>query len=332
MEREQEELQFLGIGGIFVEAQKMILAWRRIFAKIAVSLIVPLSVIFLLHVEISDRMFAKIDRNEQALEEAPEGSLREERLIDRLASEWASYAAFKAVYLVVVLVLSLLSTSAVVYTVACVYTAKEMTFRKVLTVVPKVWRRLVVTFLWSFAVLFAYNAVALLVLVPTLLLVGTGAGGVAFLLVFVPAYLAGLVYVSVIWHLASVISVLEERYGLAAMEKSKELVKGKAIVACAIFLVFHVGFVGIEVLFRKMVARGRGHGDAARAGFGLVLLLLMSLLVLEALVVQTVVYFVCKSFHHESIDKSSLADHLEVFLGEYIPLKASDIQLEHFRL
>ena len=30
------------------------------------------------------------------------------------------------------------------------------------------------------------------------------------------------------------------------------------------------------------------------------------------------------------VPQSSLADHLEVYLGEYVPLKSKDVQLEHF--
>lgn len=49
---------------------------------------------------------------------------------------------------------------------------------------------------------------------------------------------------------------------------------------------------------------------------------------LIALVVQTVIYLVCKSYHHENIDKSILADHLEVYLGEYVPLNGKAVQME----
>jgi hypothetical protein len=67
-----------------------------------------------------------------------------------------------------------------------------------------------------------------------------------------------------------------------------------------------------------------------RIGMGLLCLLLLFKVILFGLVIQTVLYFVCKSYHHENIDKSSLSDHLEVYLGEYIPLKSKDVQMEQF--
>ncbi|WVZ14091.1 hypothetical protein V8G54_011657 [Vigna mungo] len=56
------------------------------------------------------------------------------------------------------------------------------------------------------------------------------------------------------------------------------------------------------------------------------------LLYLFQLVIQTVLYFVCKSYHHQNIDKSSLSDHLEVYHGEYEPLKAKDVQMEEIHV
>jgi hypothetical protein len=44
------------------------------------------------------------------------------------------------------------------------------------------------------------------------------------------------------------------------------------------------------------------------------------------------VYLVCKSYHHESIHKSNISDHLEVYLGDYVPLKAIDVQMEQFEV
>jgi hypothetical protein len=37
--------------------------------------------------------------------------------------------------------------------------------------------------------------------------------------------------------------------------------------------------------------------------------------------VQSVLYFVCKSHHNESIDRYALSEHLDGYLGEYMPLK-----------
>ncbi|KAK2661850.1 hypothetical protein Ddye_000424, partial [Dipteronia dyeriana] len=53
----------------------------------------------------------------------------------------------------------LLSTAAIVYTMACLYTAKQTTYKKVMSVVPRVWRkRLLVTYRYSVPIVLIYTS------------------------------------------------------------------------------------------------------------------------------------------------------------------------------
>ncbi|XP_068648681.1 uncharacterized protein [Aristolochia californica] len=329
MDREPEELQFVGFFGICNEAYKIVLSCRRIFSQITLSLILPLSFIFLAHIQISDLIFTKIAINEEALETTRMGSPSQDKILDRLSSEWTAFLLFKAAYLLCVLVFALLSTSAIVYTIACIYTAKDLTYSKVVSVVPKVWKRLMVTFLWNFIILLGYNTLAAIVIILTLLLAGTGPAGTLLLVFIGIGYLVGLVYISVVWHLASVVSVLEDVYGIQAMQKSKALIKGKLGISCSIFLLLNLGLMAVNLMFARFVVHGRSVGVLPRIALGIVFVFALSLLILIGLVMQTIIYFVCKSYHHENVDKSCLADHLEVYLGEYVPLKDRSVQLEH---
>uniref|UniRef100_A0A5B7CCM6 Uncharacterized protein n=1 Tax=Davidia involucrata TaxID=16924 RepID=A0A5B7CCM6_DAVIN len=336
MDREQEETQFLGLFGIYVESYKIIFSWRKIFSQITLALILPLSFIFLAHIEVSEQLFSRILHNEFELDETRAGTKRYNKLSDILSTEWTYFWLFKFAYFTFLLIFSLLSTSAVVYTVACIYTAREVTFRKVMSVVPKVWKRLMVTFLCTFLAFFAYNVVAALVIVLWALTVGdTQIGAVVFFIILI-LYAVGFVYMTIVWQLASVVSVLEDSRGMKAMTKSKELIKGKMWIAIIIFFKLNLSLVVIQILFGRFVVHVHGGSSLGlfhRVGFGLLCLLLLFKLFLFGLVIQTVLYFVCKSYHHENIDKSTLSDHLEVYLlGEYVPLKTKDVQLEQFQV
>ncbi|XP_042499889.1 uncharacterized protein LOC122078094 [Macadamia integrifolia] len=333
MDREPEELQFLGLFGIYKESFKIILSWRKIFNKITLALILPLTFIFLAHIQISELIMSKLMQNEEALNFTRPNTPTSQRLSDRISSEWVAYWLFKAAYLVVLLIFSLLSTSAVVYSIASIYTAKDLTFKKIMTVVPKVWKRLMVTFLWSFVIVFLYNIVAVVCFVISIIAVNPGTtAGTVLLTVLAILYFCGVVYISIVWHLASVISVLEDFKGINAMTKSKALIKGKMKVAFVIFVMLIIAFILIQFGFEKMVVHGERFGMWSRVFSGIVCFLLLMQLFLFGLVVQTVFYFVCKSYHHESIDKSLLADHLEVYAGEYVPLRGKDIQLEQYEV
>lgn len=328
MDKEQEEIQFLGFFGIFKESFNIVPTWRKIFCQITLAMIIPLSFIYLAHIQISHFLFGKILQYEFVLERIPQGTPTYDKLSDMLSSEWIAFLTFKIGYFIFFLILALLSTSAVVYTIACIFTAKEISFKKVMSVVPKVWKRLIVTFVWNFIILFAYNIAVLLIFVIFIVLIPPGIISAILLILLLIAYFVGFVYISVIWHLASVISVLEESFGLNAMIKSQDLIKGKMGISMVIFIILNLCFIGIQFAFERIVVLG--HGFVLRIGYGLLCLSLLSLLILVGLIIQTIIYFICKSYHHENIDKSSLADHLEVYLGEYVPLKERDVQLEQF--
>ncbi|PRQ24914.1 hypothetical protein RchiOBHm_Chr6g0277711 [Rosa chinensis] len=334
MDREQDELQFLSLFGIYRESYKIVYKWRKIFSQITLTLILPLSFIFLADMEVSNILFFRIIHSESALDKTIPDTARYKRINDVLTKERATFWLFKAAYFTSMLIFSLLSTSAVVYTIACVYTAREITFRKIMSVVPRVWKRVMITFLCTVLAFLLYNIVAVVVGIVCLALLysNSGDGGLAFFITFIfllILYAIGFVYMTIIWQLASVVSVLEETKGIKAMIKSKKLLRGNMWVASIIFFKIVALAYVIQFSFQALVVDGWVFGIMGRIGFGVLLLLLLLKLILFLLVIQTVLYFVCKSYHHENIDKSALSYHLEViYLGDYVPLKSKDVQLE----
>lgn len=103
-------------------------------------------------------------------------------------------------------------------------------------------------------------------------------------------------------------------------------------MAVALSFITSLCLLGIQVLFENLVVIGFVGGLPVRIGVGILCFLLLVKVILFGLVIQTVFYFVCKSYHHENIDKSSLSDHLEYYFGEYVPLKEQDVQLGEFHI
>lgn len=335
METEQQEMQFLGLIGIYVEAYKLIFRCRKIFSQITLALILPLSFIFLAEEKVSEILSWRLMLSEVSLENTEPGTPKYNQLADLVSSQWVTYVLIKAVYLAFILIFSLLSTSAVVYTVASVYTSREVSFKRVMSIVPKVWKRLMVTFLFT---LFAFCAYSMYLPLAGYLLSKSGtesyAVGLAIVLIILISYGIGFVYMTIIWLLASVVSVLEDSCGVKALIKSMNLIKGKMLVTAVIFFKLNISFVIVNMLCSRYVF-SPWREDAQilkRIGYGVLYSLLLFKLILFALVVQTVIYFVCKSYHHENIDKSALSDHLEVYLGDYVPLMAKDVQLNEYHV
>lgn len=184
-----------------------------------------------------------------------------------------------------------------------------------------------VTFLWNFVIVLIYNMAFGVLIVLWSAIFGFGGIGVLVISGLSVSYVVGFVYISVVWHLASVVSVLEDVYGIQAMLKGKELIKGKMVLSCGVFFTFTVLFLGGQLVFQTLVVLGSSKYYGLRIVLGILCFLLLFKVFLFGLVAQTILYFVCKSYHHQNIDKPLLSDHLEVYHGDYVPLKEQDVQL-----
>ncbi|KAK8580202.1 hypothetical protein V6N12_070486 [Hibiscus sabdariffa] len=318
MDRAQEEMQFLGFFGIFKESYKLIFSWKKIFSQITLALILPLSLIYLVYTQFYSLFLSKSTTTDY------------QEPSDLISYHWLYFWLFNAVYSTLSLTFSLFSTASVVYTIACIYTARELSFKKVMSVVPKVWKRLAVTFFSIFVVFFFYLiATVVLVLIWAISVGPVHIVGLMVLVILVILFIVGFLYLITIWHLATTVSVLEEIYGFPAMVKSKNLIKGKVWLAIFIFLILHLAMGFNQIAFEWLVIKGNNIGMAKRVVYGFIFFLLLSTIILFVLIIQTVIYFVCKSHHHETIDKSILSDHLDFYLlGVYAPSKDKDSQLQ----
>lgn len=344
-----EELRFLGAFGIVREAFNIFFrsSRRKILWALALTLLLPLSFASLGHQNfIFGPLLLKI--NEKTTEVAihpGETSTRRE-----LAADWRQLLMVLAAYIAFVVTLSLLSMAAVVYTVASIYSPSikklKLSYGGVLSAdVPGVWKRLMSTFLWFFIVFLGFMVPSVLaisflcvIFFPAILdslvggkvpyrsdLLGTIFVGIFTIIVFI----CPLIYISMVLYLSSVVSVLEDKYyGLAAIWKSSNLIKGKRMTMLLLLILNSIFSGIIDWLFSYAVTDGRSHGlgIAARVVSGTLLLGLFCLVNLMVLLTQSVLYFVCKSYHHESIDDNLSSKVYNV--GDYEPLEISSIQLE----
>ena len=86
-------------------------------------------------------------------------------------------------------------------------------------------------------IVLVYNLVAVGFIILAILLIGVvPILGFILSILFLIGFLARFVYIGIIWHLASVVSVLEDVYGIKAMKKSRNLIKGKMGLAVAFFV------------------------------------------------------------------------------------------------
>ncbi|KAB1222075.1 hypothetical protein CJ030_MR2G028806 [Morella rubra] len=321
MDLAPEQLQYLTIPDILREAISIPKQSPKTFYLITLTLIFPLSFAILAHSLFTHPLLAQL----QAYPQVDPSQTRH---------EWTLLLLFQFFYLIFLFAFSLLSTAAVVFTVASLYTSKPVSFSSTMSAIPKVFKRLFVTYLWVALLMMFYNFVFLAFLVLLIIAVDTQnalllfVSGVVIFLLFLVVH----VYITALWHLASVVSVLEPVHGFAAMKKSYELLKGKTRYAGALVFIYLAFCLVIGGVFGSVVVHGGNeYGVFARIVVGGFLVGVLVIVNLVGLLVQSVFYYVCKSCHRQGIDKTALHDHLGGYLGEYVPLKSS-VQMENFEI
>ncbi|KAK9080744.1 hypothetical protein SSX86_000502 [Deinandra increscens subsp. villosa] len=319
----EEDMKLVGFFGIFTHSFKTIFSSKKILSQITLTFILPLTIIFVAHMQISHHFFSNIedrylpydssDRNTSSL------------------SGWLYYWLFKILYFTFLTLFSLLSTAAVVFTVASAYADRDVIFRQVLKTVPNVWKKLCVTFIFIYFALFIYNVLNGVVLAIVRSIFGNSIFSLILLFIILILYVLGLLYLTVIWQLASVVTVLENVYGFKALKKGKDLINGKKAVGMGIVFVLYGILLGFVISYALFVEFGGEIGLLMiwRVMIGILLGILVTMLFLLIIVAQTVLYLVCKSHHREAIDKVSLSTFLSVYTAETVvfPKPGEEIQL-----
>ncbi|XP_026396554.1 uncharacterized protein LOC113291209 [Papaver somniferum] len=340
-----EDLKWLGFSGVCIEACRIVFSGKRLFTKITFALILPLCLISLMNKEISEVIAHNIQVSQVLLRMLDLSNPLHAKLADLIFSKQTAVWIFGVAYSLFVYMISLLATSAVVYASSHIYISKghiddEISFINVMFVIPKVRGRLIITFLWNLLFVTCFTIWILLVLVLGLALLHYIQGhattskdepvGLHYTLldaffgeVMLIIYWIGYMYIIAIWNLASVVTILEDAYGIKAMKKAKDLIKGKRWVSFITVLLIYSFLEYFNVMLWDIVKTKYDPasfttGVVAKLIIVTVCLLLQLIGILVGLVVQSVLYFVCKSYHSETIDKASLECRLKAYREEYV--------------
>ncbi|KAJ0751475.1 hypothetical protein HanLR1_Chr05g0193811 [Helianthus annuus] len=301
MNTPEEQMKDLGFFGIFTHTFKAIFSRKKLFTQITLTLILPLTLIFLAHYQISNRFFSRLESSYIIAYDTRYRSIT--------LTDWLHYWLFKIIYFTFLLIFSLLSTAAVVFTVASAYADRDVTFRRLIKIVPNIWKKLFITFVFIYFTLFIYNVLTGVVLFIFRSVFGYTVFGSVSMLIILLVYVLGFLYLSVVWQLASVVTVLENVNGYRSMQKGKQLANGKKAVGMGIAFVLYGLLLGVLI--------------------GVLCGVLFMELFLVFIVAQTVLYLVCKSYHREVVDKVCLSTFLSGYVGETVvyPKPGEEIQL-----
>lgn len=287
----QKKLQFLGIYGIFRETIRLIFTARTIFFQIALAFILPLSLLIF--------------------------------TLSQTSKLWSTHSfPFNFTLFFFSAVFFFLSTSAAVFSAACTFVDREITFYQLIFVAPKVCKQLLITFLCLIVDFLAFNifalfAITLIGIAISLLLNYESFELLTQLLILLLSI--EVFYFALIWQISSVVSVFEaDSYGFEAIARSKEVLKGKMMMASILLILIGFPFGVILFVLRYVVVVESALVKVGILGNVWIYSFMMFLLS------GSVLYLVCKLFHRENIDVSALSDHLQA----YLPIHSESYNVE----
>ncbi|MCL7025418.1 hypothetical protein MKW94_018218 [Papaver nudicaule] len=299
-----EDLKFLNSNQIIKEAVKIPAKSSPLkFLLITLTLILPLSLIQLFF-EISLSRFLITFGDSFST-----GTTNHSSAVSLIRT----YSVQELFYILSLFLFTLVSTSAIVFTVASLYASKPVSFIPALFAIPRMFKHLVITFFYVL-LLMIFNY--LVFCTPGVVLAWLDrstddALSWGLIIIFSIFYVCFHLYVTTLWHLASVISVLEPNvYGLAAMKKSKQLLAGRTSIALALASLYGWTIWTLELAFQFGMQHFPPVHFMGKVLFGLLCLFMMAAVNLTGLLVQSVFYFACKSHHNQVVDKRVLYDHL----------------------
>lgn len=319
MEKHNELKASLGFFGVLKKTFELIFSNKKIFSQITFALIVPLSLIFQANILVtqllSSKMFGNNDNMHPTFDIFQYSNLNLSELNSFKGVVF--WALIKFSYFFFTLIFSFLCTSTVAFIVSCIYTGKDINVKKAFSIIPKVWKQVLFTLLISLFIAFFYDVVFGSLLVLTLGFLLNGPAIIAAVVVLI-LFFAGSLYITITWHLAIVVSVLEENvYGIKAITKSRFLLKGKIGLAMGMLVISGVCSAVIDAIFQKFALRELLIQNVGiRVGIGVFCFLLESLLILFDLVVQTVVYYVCKSYHADGFAGDASHQQKVIYIEE----------------
>ncbi|KAG5240164.1 Son of sevenless [Salix suchowensis] len=285
---DSHNLQFYSMSAVEIlrETARILRCNLWSFITIAAVLICPVSAILLSNVLVDQSIVKRLST--RLLLVAKSSGLPLRPLIRQLCHRFVEMAVSSATCFPLFITLSLLSRAAVVYSVDCTYSRKDVDGSKFLAMASKIWRRIVSTYLWSCMVIVGCLTLFFVLLItvcstflvlgfrPELNLYATMIVGIAFSVIFANAI--------IVCNIAVVISVLVDCFNQRQTQ-----------VGLLIFLGSTIGMTFIEGLFEHRV-KTLSYGDgSSRIWEGPLLVIMYSFVVLIDLMMSAVFYYSCRS-------------------------------------
>lgn len=288
----------LGILGILREAFKVTWKNKKFLLSITLLVLPPFTMLSMVNNFLVKTLMLVVASIEAILSSEDNDQSRTEHAFVGIRRDFRVLLGLELCSLIALWMVTLVAMMATVYSSAMAYVGKELTPKGMLLRIKRSLKRPAITWFYVYLFTIAYfvsNVVLIWVALP-----GVGA-------FIIPAALVGFftaalyLYLAAVWTLGLIISIVEDDcYGLAALSKAGELIRGRKVQGFVLMLLLTVIAVALYLV----------QGFIPFAFCLVIDLMVISLLLLVklfALLVYTVFYYECKKSHGEKLEMHGMA-------------------------
>ncbi|XP_071740644.1 uncharacterized protein [Rutidosis leptorrhynchoides] len=225
----------------------------------------------------------------------PPGTPEYTKLMVAIREDIGIFLAILLAYFVFYFFVVLFAQTTVIIISSCYYNDTTISsFKDLKFKVSKTWTRPFVTSFYIQLLASGYTSFFFLpLLVPILVLFDHRIILIAFLIIFYLVFITFYFYLSVVWSLAVVVSIVEDTYGLLALGKARELVKNNRLNGFLLNILFALLMLIITIVGSKL-------SPAMPIVVGVVQFFLIGVISLFLFMTYSAFYYQCKNGLMES--------------------------------
>ncbi|KAJ8617222.1 hypothetical protein MRB53_013408 [Persea americana] len=283
----------LGILGILMAALKLTWKNKKFMLSITVLVLPPFTLLslgnkFLVFILMSDvaskEALLLFDGNDQS---------KTEHALAGIQKDFRILVGLELCFLIALWMVVLVAMMTTVYSSAMAYVGKDCTHKGMLSRIKMTLKRPAIT--WFYV---SFFTAAYIVFIMVLIWLVLPEGGAFIALVALMSFLALVVYLylAAVWTLGLIIAIIEDDcYGLVALSKAGELIRGRKVQGFVLMLFLTVIALALYVWTDYLT-------PVASSAFNLLAVIQFCLVKLFAFVVYTVFYYECKKTHGEKLE------------------------------
>ncbi|XP_076904357.1 uncharacterized protein LOC143590941 [Bidens hawaiensis] len=234
-------------------------------------------------------------------------------LLVAIRDDTGIFLGIEAAYMVLFFFIIVFAQTTVIIIASCYYNGYDLSLKELILKVSKTWTRPFVTLLCVQLLALGYIVFFLFpFLVPSLVLYDHRTILITVLILIAIIFVTLYIYLSVVWCLAVVVSVVEDIYGYSALGKAGELVKGNRVHGFLLNIFLIIVALVIVIIGSKV-------SPAMPIVVGLIQMLLSGVVSIFQFMAYSGFYFQCKN----DMSKSGSLEYSRVpnapVVDEYLP-------------